>query len=358
MPIPYGRFVQKAGFLAWDPTADAPTRGEYARSTDCPILPTMRFLLSRLILPAIAVAAASTVQAQTDWFVDAAGAPPGSGTLADPYTSIQFGLGQATTLDGDRLLVASGTYAESIDFQGKDVVVTHDGVGAMPLIQGDGVQSAVRFVSGETDSARLVRFVVTGSVPGTQQGEPGGGILVDGAAPVLEEVTVRDCSAGTGGGIAVLSGGLSLLECEVLENMATGSGGGILIEEGNLLIQGGLIRSNVANDASTGGLSGGGGLAALDAATVTVQGTLIELNRVAQGRGLGVFALGTISLDDVVLRGNRSLSFAMSTSGGGGIYAPLATGTNCLIEGNGDILTGNAGGAWGGDLDRIDLPQQ
>ena len=175
------------------------------------------------------------------------------------------------TQDGDRLLVASGTYAESIDFQGKNVVVTHDGVGTMPLIQGDGVQSAVRFVTGEANGARLVKFVVTGSLPGSQQGEAGGGILVDGAAPVLEEVTVRDCSAGTGGGIAVLSGGLTLLECQVLENMATGSGGGILIEQGSMSVLGGEIRSNVADNSGGSGLSGGGGFAALAGSIVTVK---------------------------------------------------------------------------------------
>lgn len=124
------------------------------------------------------------------------------------------------------------------------------------------MQSAVRFVSGETDHARLVRFIVTGSVPTSQQSEPGGGVLVDGATPVLEEVAVRDCSAETGGGIAVLSGGLTLLPCQVLENAATGSGGGILIEQGRMLVLGGEIRSNIADDLGIGGRSGGRGLAA------------------------------------------------------------------------------------------------
>ena len=308
----------------------------------------MRLSIAHLNLLILASLATPSAQAQTDWFVDAAGVPPGNGTINAPFTSIQFGLAQSSTLDGDRLLVASGTYSESIDFLGKDVIVTHDGSGPMPRIEGDGMVSAVRFVSGESEAAQLVRFVVTGSVPSGPNGVPGGGILIDGATPALEEVIVRDCSAGSGGGIAVLSGGLTLVECQVLENITTGSGGGILIEAGDLLVVGGEIRANVADNLGFANLTGGGGLAALENTAVTIQNTVIGDNRLQSGQGAGIFALGAIDLDGAQIVGNRALSFASSTLGGGGISAPLATGINCLIQFNGGFLTGNAGGAWGG----------
>ncbi len=285
-------------------------------------------------------------QAQTDWFVDSSGAPPGSGTIQDPYTSIQYGIDQTTTQSGDRLLVASGTYSESISFQGKDLVVTHDGIGAMPHIEGDGLESAVQFVAGETSNARLVRFVVTGSVSTSSfQGQPGGGILIDGATPVLQEVTVRDCSARAGGGIAVLSGGLTLDECQVLENTAFSSGGGILIEEGHLVIRGGVIRGNSA-DLNSPGENRGGGIAALEDSTVVMEGTLVELNTLNIGLGNGIYASGPIDLVDVVFR--RNFTLFLGNSSGGGIYGPLATGTNCLFESNANLYTNDGAGAWGG----------
>jgi hypothetical protein len=48
------------------------------------------------------------------WYVDAQAAPPGNGSAASPYASIQFALDQPTTLHGDLLLVAPGVYAENL----------------------------------------------------------------------------------------------------------------------------------------------------------------------------------------------------------------------------------------------------
>ena len=52
--------------------------------------------------------------AQTTWHVDANGVSPGSGTAADPYTKIQYAVSQTSTVDGDTILVAPGTYVEWI----------------------------------------------------------------------------------------------------------------------------------------------------------------------------------------------------------------------------------------------------
>jgi hypothetical protein len=52
--------------------------------------------------------------AQTTWYVDASGTPPGSGTLADPYTSIQYAIDQPSTVSLDTVQVAPGTYVENV----------------------------------------------------------------------------------------------------------------------------------------------------------------------------------------------------------------------------------------------------
>lgn len=72
-------------------------------TTALPTLITALFFAPLLLAPAAA--------AQTTWYVDAAGVPPGSGTAVDPYVSIQYAIDQPTTLAGDTLRVAPGTYA-------------------------------------------------------------------------------------------------------------------------------------------------------------------------------------------------------------------------------------------------------
>jgi hypothetical protein len=58
---------------------------------------------------------APAAAAQTTWHVDVNATAPGNGTLASPYTSIEHALEQATTVAGDTLLVAPGTYVEHFD---------------------------------------------------------------------------------------------------------------------------------------------------------------------------------------------------------------------------------------------------
>ena len=57
---------------------------------------------------------ASAARSQTTWYVDVNGTPPGSGTQADPYTSIGYAVSRPTTLTGDTVLVAPGTYLGSV----------------------------------------------------------------------------------------------------------------------------------------------------------------------------------------------------------------------------------------------------
>jgi hypothetical protein len=65
-------------------------------------------------------------QAQTTWHVDGNAPGPGTGTLADPYKSIQYASNQVTTLAGDVLLVAPGVYTEALSLS-KHVIIRSSG---------------------------------------------------------------------------------------------------------------------------------------------------------------------------------------------------------------------------------------
>src|SRR5262245_36910003 len=78
-----------------------------------------RLALVLFVSCSLAVSAA----AQTTWYVDASAAPPGNGTAASPYASIQYAISRSRTVDGDTLLVLPGTYFENVDFLGKAIKV-------------------------------------------------------------------------------------------------------------------------------------------------------------------------------------------------------------------------------------------
>lgn len=69
--------------------------------------PSIATLAALLVLPAAAAA-------QTTWYVDVNATPPGDGTPATPYASIQSALEAATTVAGDTVLVRPGTYDEAL----------------------------------------------------------------------------------------------------------------------------------------------------------------------------------------------------------------------------------------------------
>ena len=157
----------------------------------------------------VLVALAPQLSAQTTWFVDVNGTPPGSGTQSDPYTSIQYALFQGTTLPGDTVRVAPGTYVENISFLGKDLLLTSEQGPLLTVIDGARAGTVVSFRSGESSQAVLRGFKVTNgshtvfSPP--QSG--GGGILCIASSP-----TIRGCIMSANGVLATHWGGGAYLE--------------------------------------------------------------------------------------------------------------------------------------------------
>lgn len=86
-------------------------------------------MLSRLVATSLALSGTSAL-AQTTWYVDVNAPGPGTGTLADPFVSIQTAIANPALADADTISVAPGVYAEDLVFTG-DVhplrVVSQDG---------------------------------------------------------------------------------------------------------------------------------------------------------------------------------------------------------------------------------------
>jgi len=135
------------------------------------------------------------------------------------HDSIQEAINSAD--DGDILVAAPGTYAESVSFMGKAITLRSQdpndpGAVAATLIKGDDV-AAVSFTHGEGPRSILAGFVVSDSARG---------ILCSGAMPTIFNCRIVD---NTGFGIAMMNGSApTLVNCIIAGNASHG----IDLEEG------------------------------------------------------------------------------------------------------------------------------
>ncbi|MBI5433868.1 MAG: right-handed parallel beta-helix repeat-containing protein [Planctomycetes bacterium] len=143
-------------------------------------------LLTGIALPILA----SLGVAQTTWFVDASGTPPGTGTSDDPYTSLQYAIGRATTVAGDTVLVRPGTYFEHVDFLGKALAIGSTDGPATTILDGSHSGTVVTCENGEPRTTRLTGFTLQHGTP--THTDPvtghllGSGLYIENASPVVE----------------------------------------------------------------------------------------------------------------------------------------------------------------------------
>lgn len=282
----------------------------------------MRPRLTRHLACCIAAitALALSAGAQSTWYVDVNGSPPGSGTPGDPYTSLQFCFAQGSTQDGDTVIVAPGTYVEDLDLLSKSLDVRSSAGAATTILR-------------PASSASVL-------------------VAVGVASGRLEGLTLRDgrgTSDGTrtrGGGVYCSTSRIGIFDCELRENHA-GLGGGLCAQDGSqVTLQGCLVEGNRA-------WRGGG--AHVEASLLEASDTRFLSNRdVPTGagpslstRGIGVHADVGSSL--TLLGCEISGHFSFSTSGnfeGAGLYFAGADALldGCLVASNGGIGLGSSTG--------------
>ena len=202
--------------------------------------------------------------------------------------SIQGGINLAS--DGDTVLVQPGTYVETINFNGKNIVVgslaltTGDtSYISQTVIDGDSSGSVVTFENGEDSTAVLSGFTVTNgygsgggiyiinSNPtifylliidnGVNYGQTfddveGGGIYLENSTARISHTKILSNFAvsiggfgtptGAGGGIYCLNSNPTFTEIEIADNTGIGSGGGIFLSNSYPTILNSLISNNVA----------------------------------------------------------------------------------------------------------------
>jgi hypothetical protein len=263
-------------------------------------------------------------QAATNIYVDDDTCPdPGSGTEADPYCRLYDAVVYSSA--GDTLIIAQGTYDESIEY-----FVTNDlsivGAGSpYVLIQGNGLSGIFRIDAGVT-------VTLSGA---TIQGAGASAIKNLGTLDLIDVIVTGNSTDGSGGGIHN-SGDMTIANTMITNNnlISTGHGAGIF-NSGNLTITNSEVSVNSApaSDSTGGGISNIGML--------VIDDSTIHSND-ASYLGGGIYSSGSVELTNMSIFYNDAT--AASSFGGGLHNTGSATLRNVTISGN-SAQTGG-GGIW------------
>jgi hypothetical protein len=239
---------------------------------------------------------------------------------------------------GDTILVDPGTYVEIIDFMGKDVTVQSTSGADVTIIDGNYIDSVVRFHSNETRAAVLRGFTLRNGQAISYPSD-GGGIQIYNASPTIDSNIVTASTACSGNGIAAEFSDALITRNHVHHNVTTNFcrggtvGGGVMIGgDGAVELIGNLIEYNQTD------LAGGGvGLNAADNPIVTRN--VIRHNSAGNwGGGFNMFNDSRPLFANNVVYGN-------SADQGGGVYISPPFGSTGGVYANNTIADNTAGTA-------------
>lgn len=175
-----------------------------------------------------------------------AGGAPGVVQVPDDVPTIQAGI--ELVASGGEVIVAVGTYAESLDFGGKALTLRssnpgHPLVVAATVIDVTGMfnVTAVLCISGEGPDTILDGFTITGG-----GGAVGGGMRILSSDPLVTRCVFLDNIGIDGGGVFACDSQAVLRGCSFIDNGSADTGGGLVAEESALQVIGCTFRGNRA----------------------------------------------------------------------------------------------------------------
>jgi len=220
-------------------------------------------------------------------------------------STIQKGINGA--VNGDTVLVASGTYYELINYNGKEILVASHYITtkdttfiSSTIINGDSNGTVVTFATGEDSTSKIVGFTIMNGYDDTPYPYyQGGGIFCSGTSPVISHN-------------------------KIIYNVAT-IGGGIFCNSASPTIS----DNEISNNRTIGPYGWGAGIGTKRFSYPRIEGNVIRQNH-SLDRGGGIFIWANyLTIDATIIR--RNLIIDNSAGGGGGISC---TNAHPLIENN------------------------
>ena len=276
------------------------------------------------------------------------------------YTTIQEAIAAAE--NNDVIVVAPGTYNETIDFDGYAITLRSAEGPEVTIISGVGLDSSViKCISGEGPDTVIEGFTITGGT-GTPVGPAletrGGGMYSVGSSP-----TVRDCvfrgnaavrgagiyneasdpnvvgctfrrnNAEIGGAIHNLSSNPTLMDCTFIGNTADLVGAGINNWNSSPVVTHSMFFGNIAF------LDGGGMVNWFDSHPMVTNCTFTE-NQAMDGAGMGSFYGASPTLTSCIFSTNHA------GRAGGGMFnndsdptvVSCLFGRNLAVDGGGGMF--------------------
>ena len=229
------------------------------------------------------------------------------------YPTIQAGIDTCT--DGDIVLVAPGTYMETIDFQDKAITLQSEAGAAATIIDGGYLESEGSVVTVENTGFRMA--VIDGFTVRNGFAESGGGIYCSASNLTINNCTISENTGVFGGGIACVHDSILIINnCTISGNSAVddGSGGGIYGNQSSLVIARSVISSNDA-DFSGGGIN-------LDHTVFGMNNSVVSFNFSSYfGGGIASSASVSTMKNCTIIHNIASWSELFGTGLGGGIFS-------------------------------------
>jgi len=265
-------------------------------------------------------------------YVATTGTDAGNACLVEATPCRTIGYAVGITLDGDRIAVAGGTYAEENLRLAHDLTISGDPDGST-VIDASGGEPLNIFTIPTGRVVSLRDLTLTG---GDAVNDGGGAISNEGTLTVANSTISGNTAQGRGGAIDS-SGPLTITNSTLRGNTATNGArapiGGAISELGPLTITNSTFSGNTA-------ISQGGAI--VICGPLTIANSTISGNAAYAGAGGGIGSCGEASADEDTWTVTNT---TISGNTGGGIWGSgTLTITNSTISGN------TGGDIWGGGI--------
>jgi parallel beta-helix repeat protein len=245
------------------------------------------------------------------------------------YRTIQAAIDAAAA--GDTVLVAAGTYNETIDFRSKAVTVASESGAASTIINGNGVSVVVTMTANTGETPVLRGFTIRNGGP---YGSTDGAIDVSGGPALIENNTItanRFCSDGA---VTASFSAATIRNNVISGNSQTACSGGV---GGAGVSIGGAGTVQLLNNVITGNThgNGAGGVELFSAGTPTISGNTITDNVGWFGGGISLVNYSDAAITNNVIVRNQGAV-------GGGIYMSVPYGARGPLAVNNTIAANQA----------------